>query len=71
MLRRARPDKDATNAFDKKGFIFAKPPEGVPDPYDRAVDDAIEVDAEEVLPEGDSDTPETLKVWWKFETMKS
>lgn len=51
------------SAFDHKGFIYAKPPPDVSNPDEKALDDAIEVGAEEV--KRDDENPDILVVGYE------
>lgn len=50
-------------AFYAKGWIFAKPPPDTANVTDKSLEDAIEVEAEEVAP--DEERPELLKVKYR------
>lgn len=60
-------DNSGKNLFDYKGVIIANPPKGVKDALEKAVDDAIECGAEEVVTTEDG-TPEEQEGELKVKT---
>ncbi len=60
MFRILKADESVRTAFLPKGYIQAKPIENTPDPLGKAIEDAIEAEAEEVAP--DEKEPEYLEV---------